>query len=354
MRSTHVLLLTIKKVMSMLMYGLNIQSSADKLQQVNVSDIFRIVTKPDNAMLSKIKQLRMVKQLDCKLYSSMKRTLPYFVCGSYNLPFRRTENFAFTDHFVIDIDHILDKGMDICSLRHRIQNDERVELCYVSPGEDGLKVLFRLSEKCYDAGMYSLFYKTFVKKFSVEYDLQQVVDSRTSDVTRACFISYDKDAYYNDKPVPVDMNTYLDCNNVQTLFDIKKEFKKIEQDKTDADIIISKNPDPDAITLDYIKQTLSEKTSAIKKEVFPVFVPQVLIEAMTEIKQCIEETGIIVDEIIDIQYGKKVRVKLGLRLGEINIFYGKRGFSVVQSPRRGTSGDLNQVTADIVNAYFAL
>ena len=46
--------------------------------------------------------------------------------------------------------------------------------------------------------LYSLFYKKFVKSFSEQYDLQQVVDAKTSDVSRACFLSHDKDAFYNE------------------------------------------------------------------------------------------------------------------------------------------------------------
>lgn len=338
----------------MLMYGLNIQSPADNLQPMIVGNIFEMIKKPDNDFISKIKQLRIIKQLDSKQYTAMKKSLPYFVCGSFNLPFRRTENFAYTDCFVIDIDHVIDKGLDIASLRHRIQNDERVMLCYVSPGGDGLKVMFKLSDKCYDAGMYSLFYKTFLRRFSDEYELQQVADTRTSDVTRACFMSYDEDVYYNEDAVAVRMNAYLECDNVQQLFDEKRSIEIYENEIMKSEEKPVVNPDPDEIALNYIRQILADKSPANNKKTVSVFVPQILADAMSGIKLCIEKTGIIVDEVIDIQYGKKLRVKLGMLLGEINIFYGKRGFSVVQSPRKGTSGDLNKITADIVDAHLAL
>lgn len=284
----------------MLMYGLNIQSSADKLQPISVKNIFEMIRKPDSEFISRIKQLRVIRQLDIKQYASMKKSLPYFVCSSFNLPFRRTENFAYTNLFVIDIDHILDKGLNIQSLRRRIQSDERVILCYVSPGGDGLKVLFRLSDKCYDAGMYSLFYKTFLRGFSDEYELQQVIDKRTCDVTRACFISYDEDAYYNENAVSVVMNSYLECDNVQQLFDDKREIEKFENEVAKSEEKHLVNPDPDEIALNHIKQTLGRKSTVSNKNSIPVFVPQILIDAMSGIKLSIEKTGIIVDEIIDI------------------------------------------------------
>ena len=43
---------------------------------------------------------------------------------------------------------------------------------------------------------------------------------------------------------------------------------------------------------------------------------------------------------------------MGVRLGEINLFYGKRGFSVVQSPRSGTSDELNRLLADLITSYL--
>lgn len=37
-----------------------------------------------------------------------------------------------------------------------------------------------------------------------------------------------------------------------------------------------------------------------------------------------------------------------LKQAEINLFFGKKGFSVVQSPRTGTNAELNQLMADLI------
>lgn len=57
-------------------------------------------------------------------------------------------------------------------------------------------------------------------------------------------------------------------------------------------------------------------------------------------------------EIINIQYGKKLRMSLGLKQAETNLFFGKRGFTVVVSPRCGTDSELNNVTADLIRSYI--
>ena len=66
----------------------------------------------------------------------------------------------------------------------------------------------------------------------------------------------------------------------------------------------------------------------------------------------IEKTGLQVTEILNIQYAKKIRARLGQREAEINLFYGKRGFSVVISPRLGTNGELNSLLAELVREFL--
>ena len=66
----------------------------------------------------------------------------------------------------------------------------------------------------------------------------------------------------------------------------------------------------------------------------------------------LKETGLIVTEIISIQYGKKIRIKMGLKEAEINLFYGRRGFTVVKSPRCGTNEELNDVSAQLIQAFI--
>lgn len=44
--------------------------------------------------------------------------------------------------------------LSLKTVRDEIIRDEQVMMCFVSPGEDGLKVMFQLKERCYDAGLY--------------------------------------------------------------------------------------------------------------------------------------------------------------------------------------------------------
>ena len=108
--------------------------------------------------------------------------------------------------------------------------------------------------------------------------------------------------------------------------------------------------DPDAEVLQRIKQQLN-KDKATPKPAPEAFVPERLNELVEPLKQHIQQTGLVVTEIANIQYAKKIKVRMGQKDAEVNLFYGKRGFSVVISPRRGTNEELNEVVAKLIEQF---
>ena len=112
---------------------------------------------------------------------------------------------------------------------------------------------------------------------------------------------------------------------------------------------LPKDPDEDILTR--IRQQLNPKAQ-LPVEQHPAYVPERLNEIIAELKLFIEETGLQVTEIINIQYAKKIRARLGQKEAEVNLFYGKRGFSVVISPRLGTNEELNELLADLIKAFL--
>jgi virE N-domain protein len=336
----------------MLLFGTNIQSAADELKKVQEEYLYNSLRNPKPTIAATIQQLRIVYSMDAKAYAQLKRRLPYFVCGQFNPPFRRKENFAYTESFILDFDHLSSKQLSMKTIRDNIVKDEQVMMCFTSPSEDGLKVMFRLKKRCYDAGLYSIFYKAFAATFAMRHNLTQVTDSKTSDVARACFISIDPNAYFNPNSIPVDLKAYLDESNPDLLFKIKHEqdeHDKVIKKSDDKQVPLPKDPDKDILTR--IRQQLNPKAQ-LPVEQHPAYVPERLNEIIAELKLFIEETGLQVTEIINIQYAKKIRARLGQKEAEVNLFYGKRGFSVVISPRLGTNEELNELLADLIKAFL--
>ncbi len=81
--------------------------------------------------------------------------------------------------------------------------------------------------------------------------------------------------------------------------------------------------------------------------------PKELDEIMLKLKPYVEETGVVISEVINIQYGKKIRFVMGLKQAEVNLFFGKKGFSVVRSPRSGTNAELNELMTDLVRNFIS-
>ncbi len=334
--------------------GSNVRNNSEPLKKVTPEYLYNALRFPKPEFLSRIRQLRIVRQINESQYVQLKQQLPYFVCASFNPPFRNTKNFAFTEYFIMDIDHICEKGLILDDLRRKIESDSRTMMCFLSPGEDGLKVIMKLKDRCYDAGVYSVFYKKFVYEFSLQYDLQQVLDIRTSDVTRACFMSVDSSAYYDPDAEPVDMAEIIDMEDSSVLLMQKKEVEESMSALTDiadssSNAVEVREPDDDA--MERIRGLLNMKTKKVSVE-RPVFVPAILDTIQGELSNYVRDIGFMVSDIINIQYGKKIRAKLGLKNAEINLFYGKRGFSVVVSPKTGTDGTLNVLLADTVRAFI--
>jgi len=333
----------------MLQAGKCIYQSNDPLVKVMPEYLYHAVKNPKPEVASAIRQLRLVKNIDTKRYQVLKRDLPYVVTGIFHPAVRRTENFAWASHFMLDIDHLSVKETTPEQLKTKLVDDPRILLMFTSPGEDGLKILFRLNEKMYDAARYSLFYRAFVDTFSTRYELQQVADTRTSDVTRACFISFDPDAFYNPNAVPVVPEDFMDFNNFLEIKQLKADLKDKELEDKEKNPPEPK-PELEDEALEKIKKTLNPNFKPKREK--QIFVPDEIENISETIVAQMLEKDIATTEIAGIHYGKKFKFALGRKQAEINLFFGKKGYSVVISPRNGTDSELNKICARLMAEWF--
>lgn len=333
--------------------GRNITSAADALTRVSLPELAAIVADTSSDLARQVSTLRQVIPIDPSRYRDMKRALPYIVCAAFSPAFRKGENFAFADCFIIDIDHIADNGLSLPDLRARLQADPRVALLFASPSADGLKVLFRLSERCFDKGSYSIFYKLFAADFAQKYDIQSAVDTRTSDVTRACFLSADPQVYVNQSAEPVSIADYVNLDDPFAFIQQQEALRDKERQQAQQQPADPRPADPTADAMALIRSKLA--ANAKPKPMPPApFVPKQLEELMPKLKAYVTDSyGLDIYEVIDIQYGKKVRARVGNAMAEVNIFFGKRGFRPVISPRGGTNPELNKSLFQMAECFLA-
>ena len=338
----------------MISAGQNIRAVDDPLQKLQLLYFYYSVKNPRPDLAAKVRQLQIALNMDESQYRRLKCTLPYVVCGHFLSNIRRTENFSYTEYFILDIDHISSKGFSVKDLREKIQVDSRVVMTFLSPSQDGLKAFFKLSERMTDAGLYSIFYKIFASQFAKQYGLEQVIDAKTSDVTRACFFSVDPDAYFNEKAELVDASKFVDANNTFELFQQKKEVEKEQKNLQSAQPQTEqKSVDPGKETMDRIRGVLNP--NALKKPDKPApFVPKVLVALTDELKEYLEGLGIQILSMTDISYGRQILAQVGLNKAQVNVFYGKHGFSVVRTNKCGTSADLAETLGQLVEQFIEI
>jgi hypothetical protein len=318
--------------------GKNIlQSNQDILEPATLHEIFKQISQPDQALIELAGRLMQVKSIDENAFQAQKVKLPYFIGARFEDNLRNTENFREINWLIVDIDkcfNSLDKELE---LKEMLQKDQRVALMFTSPSNEGLKLVFRLNEPMTDSALFVNFYKAFTAELARHYKLEKYIDFKTSDVTRICFLNADAGAYINEDAQNISWRTYL------SKYDLLNQAKPTANEQENPEEENKNNLNED-IYAEILKK-LNPKTPKKPKI---IFVPEVLNSITQPITKYAEKMGLQVTEIRDIHYGKKITFKRENDFAEINVFYGKNGFTVVISPKRGHHPGLSEVAKVLI------
>ena len=331
--------------------GTRLTSPDERLTTITLHDLHDRIINAEPQLLQQVAILHSVLNIDSRKYHELKKALPYFVCGKFATGHRLTDDFSSTSSFVIDIDHY-DKPLG--ELKDRIAADKRVALLYTSPSGTGLKALFTLSAPCTDANVYVSFYRRFAFEWAHQHGISQWVDLKTHDVTRACFICPDADCRFNPDAQPVAVADYVDLDSVDIFMSDDKAAAASCAGMTprpDAEEA-KKDIDPDSETMARIKAVLdTNRRKRAEAETGMETVPEQIRTVVEGLKTSVDELGINLYETRGIQYGVKLKFRSTLQEAEVNMFYGRRGYSVVMSPRRGTSAQFGSMMTEFVKDY---
>ncbi len=315
-------------------------SSREQLERIDVEKLYQIITNQEDNLCSFTQQIRKIKTISEVKYAEMKRMLPYFACALFNPSIRHSDHFTGTEYFVLDLDHITENSKKPEELFEKLKEDERVQLMFRSPGGDGLKVMFQLQERCTDAGKYKLFYANFAGTFALRYQLEDIIDFKTSDVARAQFICHDAAAYFNPLSQDININDYIDFENAT---EVRAAEKKIPKS----------GPKPGS-------GLSNEKIAAIKRLLYPndqkldndPFVPEELDNMYEKIESKAREHKIKTKLIKNIQYGKQIGFYLDELYAEANLYYGKNGYRIVSSAKNKCNQEFNKLAKDLIKVVI--
>jgi hypothetical protein len=339
----------------MLMAGKQVTQPNDPLYPVDLQRIHRTLIDATSPVADKVRQLRTLKSVQPDAYRRAKTGLPYIVTAAFTPPIRNKANFSHAEHFIIDIDHIADAGQSRQELKSRLIRDPRVLLLFTSPGNDGLKLLFRLSRRLTDAGLYSTFYKLFTASFAEQYNIVSLIDRVTHDVSRCCFMSYDPEAYLNADAEAVDPDSFARFDDLGALHAADREMKRMEaEQKHEAEVRDTNGPSTPSLSddvLERIRQRLSPHQAKRRPEK-TIFQPSQLLDALPGLQQALAANDITLAEHRPIHYGRQLKLTAGPHWAEVNLFYGRNSFRAVMTTKTGSNPRLAELGRDAVQLYF--
>jgi hypothetical protein len=208
--------------------------------------------------------------------------------------------------------------------------------------------MFRLSEPCRDQALFSAFYKVFARRFAEQWGLMEVMDFKTSDVTRACFLSVDPQAFYRPDAQPVAIRDFLpDLDFGKAEKEIREAEKAIREQAGPAQKRVHDLADE---VLARIKQKLNPNQRQPREKQY--FVPPEVDDAMGLLGERLAKLEMEILQTAPISFGRKVKVKAGAHWAEINVFYGKNGFKVVKTTKSGSHPELAELAATAMDAIL--
>ncbi len=312
----------------LLSYGERLTDKTELLQTILPAHLHEKIC-TDEALRDATSRLRQVLRMSKEAYRRQKVLLPYVTCAHFKPAQRHSKNFLQSVGLILDVDKLGDR---LSALRQKLERDERILLSFMSPSGQGLKLFVAFSGPITDTALYAGFYKRFAAAFAKQYQIEQYVDLKTCDAVRACFLAHDPNAYYNPLAVPVQPPA-----PEKTLSGLFPDEQAAEQ----AQISEEEKGALDEQAYRNILDLLNERPKRPPKP--KPYVPEVLQEVAEVLGKAWAKHEIRVDDVIDIQYGKKFVLYKGIHRAEVNVFYGKKGFSVVATPKRGTHPALTEL-----------
>lgn len=322
----------------MLSYGTQL-TAPDPLRLLEPAALADLI-RADETLAQLTTRLRRVRSIQPATFADLKRGLPFVVGSEFEGGRRRKECFRAAHHLILDFDHCLGTPVAAERLTERLRADERVWLLYRSPSGEGLKAFFRLTEPATDATHYADAYRAFARHVADQTGLAGSIDLRTCDVTRACFLAHDPDAHFRPDAQPVRLADWLEPHAEALLAPAPDEVRSPARPLDEA-------------AWQQVREAAGLRPTVSSREK-QVFVPDILRELPDTLRPRLSEAGFALDLVQPIHFGLKLGVSQGFRRGEVNVFYGKRGFSVVVAPKQGTSPDLNEALARLLTDLLGL
>ena len=335
-------------------------AQAQTLQAIAPEELHRLLVSGDEGLASQGAMLRQLAQSDPAGYQQRKRFLPYYIAATFREGIRRIDHLQAAHGWTLDLDHSFQTAEQFAALREQLWRDPRVWLLYVSPSGQGLKLLFRFAEPLTGSKAFSDAYQAFARQFARQYELGDSLDFKTHDVTRVSFLSHDPEARLRSEPLPLQPLTYLQLSGGFVPVGTWQEPEKTPTDEP-PEAPLPEAPDGDESPFredaegsgepsdsqwEAIRQALGQGRPQRRRQ---VSLPAEVEALSPAIIAAAQDLGLTLKDTLDLNYGRKFVFAYQHQWAEVNVYYGKHGFSVVRSPKSGSHPGLREVIYDLVH-----
>lgn len=317
-------------------------SDTEQLTPVTLEQLKKLISGEEGDLAMQTRRLHSVRRIDRQAFDQAKTSLPFFIAARFKDGIRSTARFESICGMTLDFDRCIENTGQAQRLKTALAADPSLALAYLSPSGEGIKCVYLIDPPITDTKLYSDFYRHIALSVAKKAGLAHCVDLRTFDVTRISFLSFDPQVYFNPGAVPLCWQPFAEAQ----VFDFMAE--------SPAETL----PAPAAEnTVPPGRELTDEVYAAIRKKLSPaarikpqkiIFVPEILEEIIPFIRAAALENSIALDEVRDIHYGKKLIFKSGRHRGEVNLYWGRKGFSVVVQPKAGMHQPLSEAAEMIV------
>lgn len=152
-------------------------------------------------------------------YGKVKKSLPHFTpCGTFSGN-RNLENLVnYTGIIILDIDKT---GGDALKIKNSATENEYTLATFISPSGEGVKILVKTDATLDRHEEYFSSTADYFEEF-----LGVAIDRSGKDITRACFISYDSELYYNENPTVYSVPEF-DSENWHSAVNVTTDLKDV-------------------------------------------------------------------------------------------------------------------------------
>jgi len=150
-------------------------------------------------------QIQKIRSLSKTEALPIKKNLDYITPGGIFTERSKTNLKESSGFAHLDIDDVKEENLE--KVKNSIISSKYTHICHLSPSGNGFKVWVKIPKVKDDDA-----YKGFWEAIREEYNLPNKIDTQAKDISRACFMSYDPNIYYNP-----DSEVFTQTKQINTL-----------------------------------------------------------------------------------------------------------------------------------------